>query len=83
MKPTVATDQIKRFRADGVVFLEGFFPQEYIDSLTKGIQKKFEDPDHSKKIKEFGMTSGDRVDRRVYPEFKDLNKKSNNSKIRC
>ena len=29
------------------------------------------DPDHSKKMREFGMTSGDRVDSRVYPEFKD------------
>ena len=28
------------------------------------------DPDHSKKMREFGMTSGDRVDSRVYPEFK-------------
>ena len=28
------------------------------------------DPDHSKKMKEFGMTSGDRVDSGVYPEFK-------------
>ena len=43
MKPTVTTDQVKRFHADGVVFLEGFFPQEYIDSLTKGIQKNLED----------------------------------------
>ena len=75
MKPTVTTDQIKRFQADGVVFLEGSFPQEYIDSLVKGVKKNLEDPEHSKKIKEFGMTSGDRVDRRVYPEFKDLNKK--------
>ena len=75
MKPTVATDQIKRFQADGVVFLERFFPQEYIASLIKGVKKNLEDPEHSKKIKEFGMTSGDRVDRRVYPEFKDLNKK--------
>ena len=39
MKPTVTTDQIKRFQADGVVFLEGFFPQEYIDSLSTGIKK--------------------------------------------
>ena len=75
MKPTVTTDQIKGFQADGVVFLEGFVPQEYIDSLVKGVKKNLEDPEHSKKIKEFGMTSGDRVDRRVYPEFKDLNKK--------
>ena len=75
MKPTVTTDQIKRFQADGVVFPEGFFPQEYIDSLVKGVKKNLEDPEHLKKIKEFGMTSGDRVDRRVYPEFKDLNKK--------
>ena len=28
------------------------------------------DPDHSIKMKKFGMTSGDRVDSRVYPEFK-------------
>ena len=75
MKPTVTTDQIKGFQADGVVFLEGFVPQEYIDSLVKGVKKNLEDLEHSKKIKEFGMTSGDRVDRRVYPEFKDWNKK--------
>ena len=51
MKPTVTTDQIKRFQADGVVFLEGFFPQEYIDALVKGVKKNLEDPEHSKKIK--------------------------------
>ena len=50
MKPTVTTDQIKRFQADGVVFLEGFFPQEYIDSLTKGIQKNLEDPGPRKHV---------------------------------
>ena len=50
MKPTVTTDQIKRFQEDGVVFLEGFFPQEYIDSLTKGIQKNLEDPGPRKHV---------------------------------
>ncbi|MFL2806982.1 MAG: phytanoyl-CoA dioxygenase family protein [Paracoccaceae bacterium] len=50
MKPTVTTDQIKRFQADGVVFLEGFFPQEYIDSLTKGIQKNLDDPGPRKHV---------------------------------
>ena len=50
MKPTVTTDQVKRFQADGVVFLEGFFPQEYIDSLTKGIQKNLEDPGPRKHV---------------------------------
>ena len=50
MKPTVTTDQIKRFQADGVVFLEGFFPQEYIDSLSTGIQKNLEDPGPRKQV---------------------------------
>ena len=50
MKPSVTTDQIKRFQADGVVFLEGFFPQEYIDSLSKGIQKNLEEPGPRKHV---------------------------------
>ena len=50
MKPTVTKDQVKRFQEDGVVLLEGFFPQEYIDSLSKGIQKNLEEPGPRKHV---------------------------------
>tara|TARA_Y100001954_G_C15265493_1_gene339528 strand:+ start:44 stop:154 length:111 start_codon:yes stop_codon:yes gene_type:complete len=35
MKPTVTLNPIKRFHADGMIFLEGFFPQVLKNSILK------------------------------------------------